>query len=99
MRTFRMFFGLAIGFILFLFVARVLFFAFIAAAILSILYAVFRRLRDFINFDSNGAFYARESLGNSEIRKDIHNETEPLFYEHFSGSRASIRNIKFVEAI
>jgi hypothetical protein len=57
MRNFRMFFVLAIGVMLFLFVARIAIVAFIVAGVLSILYAVFRRLRDFISYDRFGRPY------------------------------------------
>jgi hypothetical protein len=52
-----MFFGIAIAAMLFLFVARIAIVAFVIAAALSIVYAVFRRVKDFISYDRYGEPY------------------------------------------
>ena len=59
MRDFRMFFGIAIGVILLMFVARIAIVAFVFAAIASIIYAIFRRVKDFITYDRYGQPYHR----------------------------------------
>jgi hypothetical protein len=99
MRPFKMFFGLAIGIILFLFVARVLFFAFIAAAIMSILYAIYRRVRDFISYDRYGEPYFQEYDRPYAMKQNWTEEAEPLFYGDYSNPHQKSRKIQFVEAI
>lgn len=99
MRPFRMFFGLAIGIILFLFLARVLLFAFIIAAVMSIIYAIFRRLKDFITYDRYGNHYIPEYERTSRGNFERINETEPLFYDENPRQYRENRNIQFVEAI
>lgn len=98
MRPFRMFFGLAIGIILFLFVARILFFAFIVAAVMSIAYAIFRRIRDFITYDRFGEHYIPEYRNQHGLNINMNNEVEPLFHNDYSKRVNPIKNIQFVEA-
>ncbi len=93
-----MFFGIAIVSILLLFVARVVFFAFIIAAVMSILYAVFRRIKDFITYDRFGEYYIPE-YRTSRIRSYPNNEVEPLFNEKFSNHQRPIRNIRIIDAL
>lgn len=93
-----MFFGIAIATIIFLFVARVAIFAFIIAAIMSIVYAVYRRVKDFITYDRFGEYYIPE-YKTSRIGNQWNQEVEPLFNEHISGQRRPIRNIQFIDAI
>ncbi len=98
MRPFRMFFGMSIAVILFFFVAKVVFVAFIAAVIMSILYAVFRRLKDFVTYDRYGEYYIppydqRYSL--EAPKADV----EPLFFEHNADRRTRINNIRFIDTV
>jgi len=93
-----MFFGIAIAAILFLFVARVVIFAFIIAAVMSILYAVYRRVKDFITYDRFGEYYIPE-YRTSRIRRYPNNEVEPLFNESFSNHQRPIRNIRIIDSL
>lgn len=93
-----MFFGIAVVAILLLFIARVAIFAFIIAAIMSITYAVYRRIKDFITYDRYGEYYIPE-YKTSRIRSHQHNEIEPLFNENYSQQRGPIRNIQFIDAV
>lgn len=99
MRPFKIFFGLAIGVILFLFVARVVLVAFIVAAIMSIIYAAYRRIKDFVTYDRYGEYYIPAYTRRQEWNDHLQHKVEPLFY----GSRApfqrrKIDHIHFVEA-
>ncbi len=93
-----MFFGIAIAAILFLFVARVAIFAFIIAAIMSIIYAVYRRVKDFITYDRYGEYYIPE-YQTSRLRSHSRNEVEPLFIENFQRQPRPIKKIQFIDAI
>ncbi len=99
MKPFRIFFGLTIGIFLFLFVARIVFFAFIAAAFMSIIYAVFRRLKNFITYDQNGEYYMQKHKFNPSYINNRNDEVEPLFDDNTSNSRRTINNIQFIEAL
>jgi len=80
MRPFKMFFGMSVAVILLFFVARIAIVAFIAAAIMSVVYAFYRRIKDFISNDSYGQPYIEgynNSINKSYWRKGI----EPLFQE------------------
>lgn len=81
MRPFRMFFGLSVAIILFMFLARVAFVAFIAAAVMSIGYAVFRRVKDFITYDRYGEPYFKKHHYQPQIEKSRSSAIEPLFNE------------------
>lgn len=83
MKPFRMFFGLAVGIILFLFVARIAIVAFAIAAVMSILYAVYRRLKDFISRDNYRNSYIPNGY-NSRMSYRSMNEVEPLFVSNQS---------------
>lgn len=93
-----MFFGIALIAILFLFVARVVIFAFIVAAVMSILYAVFRRVKDFITYDRYGEYYIPKYKV-SRISNHQYNDVEPLFQEPFTRQRRPIKNIQFIDAL
>jgi len=93
-----MFFGIAIGAILLLFVARVAIFAFVIAAIMSITYAVFRRVKDFITYDRYGEYYIPE-YKTARISHHRNNGVEPLFNEPISRQPRTIKNIQFIDAI
>lgn len=102
MRPFRFFFGLSIAIILFLFVARILFFALIVAAVMSIIYAIFRRMKDFITYDRNGDYYFPAYNNHYSSRRgniNMNDEVEPLFSEQYSRRRNPVSNIQFVDIV
>ena len=101
MRPFRFFFGLSIALILFFFVAKILVYAFIIAAVLSIGYAIIRRIRDFITYDRNGDYYI-PAYDQSYVQmpgRDFgkRKEAEPLFYEDSFRRTDRLNNIQFVD--
>ena len=80
MRPFKFFFAISVGMILFFFLARVLIMAFIIAAIMSVLFFVFRKIRNFFRHlaweEYDDDYY--------ETRRDRHGRrewsyVEPLF--------------------
>lgn len=92
MKPFKMFFALAIGIIIFSFLAKVVFMAFIAAVIMSIVYATYRRIKDFITYDQYGEYYMK-GYDNSNRRSEWNNSrVEPLFQE--SNSRGFQQHYK-----
>lgn len=98
MRPFKLFFGIAVGVILFFFIARVAIMAFIIAGVMSILYAIFRRLKDFITYDRYGNHYIpRYEMNRPQAQ--IEYGVEPLFYESQPIRRRPIKNIQFIDAI
>jgi hypothetical protein len=101
MRPFRFFFGLSIAIILFFFVAKIFVYAFIIAAILSIAYAIIRRIRDFITYDRDGEYYipAYDRPGIFNTVRDFRDrkEAEPLFYEDTFRRTNPVNNIHFVD--
>ncbi len=99
MRPFRMFFGIAVGVILFLFVVRVAFAAFIIAAVMSLIYAMYRRLKDFVTYDRNGDYYIPKYYEHAQMNRNWNNHVEPLFYSSQTKTmRPSINSVQFVEA-
>ena len=98
MRPFKLFFGIAVGVILFFFIARVAILAFIIAGVMSILYAVFRRLKDFITYDRYGNHYIPK-YEMRPVRQQIEHGVEPLFYESQTVRRRPINKIQFIDAI
>ena len=86
MKPFKIFFGGAIALILLLFVARIVFAAFIIAAIMSIVYAVYRRMKNFITYDRNGDYYIPAYHTQRSLNHHRNNEVEPLFYDHQTSS-------------
>lgn len=98
MRPFKMFFGLTVAVILFLFVARVALVAFFIAAVLSVIYAVFRRLKDFITYDRYGDHYI-SPYQNTPYTNQWNDRVEPLFEEPSIVRRQAVKNIQFIEAI
>ena len=98
MKPFKMFFGIALGAILLLFVARVAILAFVIAAIMSITYAVYRRVKDFITYDRYGEYYIPE-YKTARISHYRNQEVEPLFNEAISRQPSVKRNIQFIDAI
>ena len=97
MRPFKLFFGIAVGVILFLFIARVAILAFIIAGIMSIVYAIYRRVKDFITYDRYGEYYIPE-YRTARSRYQLDHSVEPLFHEPYQRSRGPIKNIQFIDA-
>ena len=93
-----MFFGIAVGLILFFFIARVAIFAFILAAIMSIVYAIFRRVKDFITYDRYGRYYIPE-YRRERLPYYERNGVEPLFHESYASRRKRIGRIEFIDAM
>ena len=98
MRPFKMFFGIAVGVILFLFVARIAIMAFIIAGIMSIVYAIYRRLKDFITYDRYGEYYIPEYQPQRSMYR-LESGVEPLVYEHHPRYRRPVRNVQFIDAL
>jgi hypothetical protein len=98
MRPFKMFFGMAVGVILFFFVARIVFVAFLIAAAMSIIYAVYRRLKDFVTYDRFGNNYMGRNA-HYRTNQNWQNEVEPLFVEHASRVRRPTNNVRIITAI
>ena len=98
MRPFKLFFGLSLGIILFFFVARVALLAFIIAAVMSLTYAIYRRLKDFITYDRYGNHYIPEYQAMPR-RHAMNQPIEPLFYETSYRQRSPARNVQFIDAI
>ena len=97
MRPFKMFFGLSLAVLLFFFVARFLIIAFIVATVLSIGYAIFRRVRDFITYDRFGEYYIQGYESAPGLPSNWNNESEPLFYVSKQRGYASNDNIQFIK--
>ncbi len=97
MKPFKMFFGMAIGIILLFFVARVIVFAFILAAVMSIGYTVYRRLKDFINYDRFGEKYFPEYHSNSRLNSGWRKPVEPLFYSKTPESSTRNNHIRYIK--
>ncbi|MFT6149593.1 MAG: hypothetical protein ACJAUH_002287 [Saprospiraceae bacterium] len=76
-----MFFGFAIAIIVFGFVIRVAFSAFIIAAVMSIIYAIYRRVKDFVTYDRYGEHYIPKRQYQPNMQRQAYQEVEPLFYE------------------
>ncbi len=99
MTPFKKFFVMAIGIMLLFFVAKVVFVAFVAAAMMSILYAIYRRVRDFITYDRYGESYI-PAYNNRSLYGSWNSGVEPLFHEDRSkGSRKAVHNVRFIKAI
>ena len=96
-RPFKMFFGIAIGIMVLLFVARIALVAFIAAAIMTAVYAVFRKLRDFSPYGrQDEAYYTRRHNGMG--MGNYHSKgVEPLFHDYPAGRMPS-NDTRYVEA-
>ncbi len=99
MRPFKMFFVTAMAVLFFLFIARMAFVAFIAAAVMSIIYAVYRRLKDFITYDRFGEPYISRRYHHQRLNRKWSHEVEPLFYGSTPKRRSKIENIQFIKAV
>ncbi len=97
MRPFKIFFGLSLAIMLFFFVAKFFVFAFIAASIMSIVFAVFRRLKDFITYDRFGERYIKGYDQHPRFAYQYNNEVEPLFYGSAARQRNGNEAIHFVD--
>jgi hypothetical protein len=97
MKPFKMFFGLSLAIMLFFFIAKFFVFAFIAAAIMSIIYAVFRRLKDFITYDRFGEYYIKRYDAYPRVNSSWNNEVEPLFDGIAPNYRTRNEMIRFVD--
>ena len=96
MRPFKMFFGLSIAIILFMFVAKVAFVAFIAAGIMSIVYAIYRRVKDFVTYDRYGEPYMQRAYSHqAKMGYNSQNRVEPLFNESNSSYRKTVHQVRF----
>lgn len=96
MRPFKMFFGIAIAIIVFSFVIRVAFSAFIIAAVMSIIYAIYRRVKDFVTYDKYGEHYMKAPQYQPRMQRQAYNEIEPLFFDN-QPQRQAVRNERFIE--
>jgi len=96
MKPFKMFFGISVAFILLTFVARVAFVAFIAAAIMSIVYAIYRRIKDFVTYDRHGEYYIK-GYNDPRLKGYWKNGIEPLFQESTKSRFTSKYNTHFVK--
>jgi hypothetical protein len=81
-----MFFGIAIAVMLFLFVARIALIAFVFAAIMTVIYAAFKGLKNMMGSERGPGYYTRQfdRAGMSPTRN---NAVEPLFYGYQPGYR------------
>ena len=99
MRPFKMFFGFSIAIIMFMFVARVAFVAFIAAGIMSIVYAIYRRMKDFVTYDRYGEPYMKRAYNYNHQPKmgyyNAQNRVEPLFNEDIPNHRKTVHQVRF----
>ena len=93
-----MFFGIAVAIILFSFVIRVAFAAFVIAVVMSIIYAVYRRLKDFITYDRYGNYYIpKREYHQPQLERQWHNEVEPLFYDRQPQRQKMSNETRFIE--
>jgi hypothetical protein len=99
MKPFKMFFGLSIAFMLFFFVARIAIVAFIAAAIMSIIYAVFRRVKDFVTYDSYGEPYMKRQRFDSSLANNWNQQVEPLFHTAPTQHRSQNQATRYIQTI
>ena len=94
-----MFFGLSIAIILFSFIARIAIVAFIAAGIMSIVYAVYRRMKDFVTYDRFGEPYMKRAYSQSHYQQRMgynpQNRVESLFNEDISNYRKTVHKVRF----
>jgi len=96
MKPFKLFFGISVAFILLLFVVRVAIVAFVAAAIMSIVYAVYRRIKDFVTYNRHGEYYIKRN-NNLSMKNYWRNGVEPLFQESISNRFRSNYDTHFVK--
>jgi len=97
MGPFRMFFGFSLAVMLFFFVAKFFVFAFIAAGVLSIIYAMFRRIKYFITYDRNGEYYFQKYKRNSRYLHSREDQPEPLFYGDRPSQYQNYEDMRFID--
>lgn len=97
MGPFRIFFGLSLAVMLFFFVAKFFVFAFIVAGILSIIYAMFRRIKYFITYDRNGEYYFQRHERNSRYLHSREDQIEPLFYGDRPSQYQNYEDMRFID--
>jgi len=96
MRPFKMFFGLTIAIMLFFFVAKFFLFAFIVAGVMSIVFAIFRRIKDFVTYDRYGESYIKRYEHNPNLAYERDNVVEPLFFATSPSYRSEKEAVHFV---
>ena len=94
-RPFKFFFGVALGLIVFFFVAKVFIAAFIAAAIMSIIYFVFQKVRNAFAYEQP-AYEYDEYVSNREFMYRP-NRGEPLYQEYHPYYTSS--NRRYIEVL
>lgn len=97
MRPFKVFFGIAVAVILFSLAIRVAFAAFVIAAVMSIIYAVFRRIKDFVTYDRYGNYYIPKPEYHRPQLQRQENEVEPLFYDRQPQRQRVTNETRFIE--
>lgn len=96
-RPFKMFFGIAIGVMIFFFIARVALVALVFAAVATAVYAAFRGLKRFAAYNEyEGNHRARQRRG-PEMNRNRRG-VEPLFHDYTPASERSYNdNTRYVE--
>ena len=94
-----MFFGIAIAVILFMFMAKVVFTAFVIAAVMSIIYAIFRRVKDFVTYDRYGEPYMKAHRYRPQMQESYSNRVEPLFHENAQNQQRTMNNVRYIKTI
>lgn len=97
MRPFKMFFGIAIAIIVFGFVIRVAFAAFMIAAVMSIVYAIYRRVKDFVTYDRYGEPYFSKHQYQPRMQAQAYQKVEPLFYSNQPQHQHARKNTRIIE--
>lgn len=98
MRPFKFFFAFSLGILIFLFFARFLILAAIAAAVLSFVFFVFRKIRYFfqdMTWEERGHYYHHHYRRPSAL-PEVRYEEEPLFY-HWEKRPESLGRFREVE--
>ena len=85
MRTFKMFFALSIGVILFFFVAKVLLIAFIAAAILTLVFGALCRIKYHMQSHYEDRYF------------DHYRRQQPLFYDEEDLDYDRLPSVYYIE--
>ena len=65
---------------------------------MSAIYAVYKRLKDFVTYDKYGNNYMSRNA-HSSMDRNWQNEVEPLFVEHASQVSRPSNNIRIITAI
>ncbi|MFK7969020.1 MAG: hypothetical protein AB8F95_01575 [Bacteroidia bacterium] len=97
MRNFKMFFGVAIGIMVFLFVARIAFVALIAAAVMTIGYAIFRKAKSFMAYGQHRSGYDPHGYYDARMSGAYNRTAEPLFHDIQSRRRQPVGDVRYVE--